>query len=123
MRNTIIVLFVSAFVAFPKVKAIENSTPVADREYWVNTLIRIADPVIRNLSEDKLKVSIPVGRSSSAKQVPVNLLHTWSRWGEPLPAWHHGWSLVLMKLPRSIACEVYRDVLQSVSKLGKSSFK
>ena len=67
MRNTIIVLFVSAFVAFPKVKAIENSTPVADREYWVNTLIRIADPVIRNLSEDKLKVSIPVGRSSSAK--------------------------------------------------------
>lgn len=67
MKNAIIILFVLAFASFPAVKAHENSTPANDREYWVNTLIKIADPVIRNLSEDKLKASIPVGRSSSAK--------------------------------------------------------
>lgn len=39
----------------------------ADREYWVQTLVKIAHPVISNLSRDRLKKNIPVGRSSSAK--------------------------------------------------------
>lgn len=39
----------------------------ADRDYWVSLMIKIADPVIRNLSEDNLKNSIPIGRSASAK--------------------------------------------------------
>ena len=38
-----------------------------DREYWVHTLLKIADPVLNNLSKDQLKKNIPVGRSSSAK--------------------------------------------------------
>lgn len=67
MKNAIIILFVLAFVTFPSVTAHENSTAATDREYWVGTLIKIADPVIRNLSEDKLRASIPLGRSSSAK--------------------------------------------------------
>lgn len=42
-------------------------SPQTDREYWVGLMIKIADPVLRNLSEDNLKKNIPVGRSSSAK--------------------------------------------------------
>lgn len=38
-----------------------------DREYWIHTLLKIADPVLNNLSKDQLKKNIPVGRSSSAK--------------------------------------------------------
>ena len=37
-----------------------------DRQYWVQTIVKIADPVIRNLSQDNLRKSIPIGRSSSA---------------------------------------------------------
>ncbi|WP_370526873.1 DUF2264 domain-containing protein [Bacteroides sp. 51] len=43
-----------------------QDTPNSDRQYWVRTLIKIADPVISNLSKDQLKKNIPVGRSSSA---------------------------------------------------------
>lgn len=43
------------------------STGESDREYWVDLMLKVADPVIRNLSEDNLKERIPVGRSSSAK--------------------------------------------------------
>lgn len=38
----------------------------SDRQYWVQTIIKIADPVINNLSKDRLKKKIPIGRSSSA---------------------------------------------------------
>lgn len=43
-------------------QAADNS----DRQYWVQTIIKIADPVINNLSKDQLKKKIPIGRSSSA---------------------------------------------------------
>lgn len=42
-------------------------TMTPDREYWVKTLVKIADPVLRNLRDDKLKENIPIGRSASAK--------------------------------------------------------
>lgn len=38
----------------------------SDRQYWVQTMVKIADPVINNLSKDQLKKKIPIGRSSSA---------------------------------------------------------
>ena len=38
----------------------------SDREYWVNVMDRIARPVITALSEDRLRESIPVGRSEAA---------------------------------------------------------
>lgn len=47
-------------------QAQEAETSGKDRQYWVQTLLKIADPVISNLSKDQLKKSIPVGRSSSA---------------------------------------------------------
>ena len=43
-------------------QAADNS----DRQYWVQTIIKIADPVINNLSKDQLKKKIHIGRSSSA---------------------------------------------------------
>nr|WP_302831295.1 DUF2264 domain-containing protein [uncultured Bacteroides sp.] len=43
-----------------------QDAPAKDRQYWVETLVKIADPVISNLSKDQLKKNIPVGRSSSA---------------------------------------------------------
>lgn len=44
----------------------EQDTLSNDRQYWVQTIVKIADPVVRNLSKDQLKKNIPVGRSSSA---------------------------------------------------------
>ena len=38
----------------------------SDRQYWIQTIVKIADPVINNLSKDQLKKKIPIGRSSSA---------------------------------------------------------
>lgn len=40
----------------------ENS----DREYWVGQLIKMSRPVIKALSEDSLKASIPISRSTKA---------------------------------------------------------
>jgi hypothetical protein len=39
----------------------------SEREYWVTQMIRMSDPIIRNLNQNTLRVNIPVGRSSSAK--------------------------------------------------------
>lgn len=44
-----------------------DTSPKSDREYWVAMAVKIFDPVIRNLSEDKLRERIPVGRSASAQ--------------------------------------------------------
>jgi hypothetical protein len=35
-----------------------------DRQYWIQTLVKIADPVISNLSKDQLKNSIRDGSHS-----------------------------------------------------------
>lgn len=40
--------------------ALADSSGTADREYWVQLLSRIADPVLTSLSERKLKVLMPV---------------------------------------------------------------
>jgi len=37
-----------------------NSTITADRQYWVNTIIRIASPLLENLSRGELKKNMPV---------------------------------------------------------------
>ncbi len=39
----------------------------SDREYWIEEMVRMAEPVVRNLSENTLRENIPVGRSSSAQ--------------------------------------------------------
>ena len=37
----------------------KNPTPQQDREMWVEQLIQIVDPVIRNTAEGTLKVNMP----------------------------------------------------------------
>ena len=45
----------------------KNIEATTEREYWINTLTRIADPVLNNLSKDSLKEKIPIIRSNAAK--------------------------------------------------------
>ena len=47
-------------------KAMKKYQQSPDRLYWVRTIVKIADPVLRNLSEDELRKNIPIGRSTSA---------------------------------------------------------
>ena len=65
MTHRIIILLSVLVLYVFKVQG--QTTSDTDREYWVRTIIKIADPVLTNLSEDRLKATIPVGRSSSAK--------------------------------------------------------
>jgi len=46
-----------------KIKAAENvpaEGPANVRKYWVNTMVKIAGPVLKNLSQGKLKATMPV---------------------------------------------------------------
>lgn len=60
----LLTLFLPSVVMHHPLQA--QDAPAKDRQYWVETLVKIADPVISNLSKDQLKKNIPVGRSSSA---------------------------------------------------------
>ena len=64
-----LIKFVSVlFFSFIVVSTVQGqNSSQNDREYWIHTLLKIADPVLSNLSKDQLKKNIPVGRSSSAK--------------------------------------------------------
>ena len=48
-----------------------QETGAQDREYWVSTMTRIADPVIRNMSKDRLRKKMPV-ETWPAKENPSN---------------------------------------------------
>lgn len=37
----------------------QTGTGGEDRQYWIKTMTRIADPVLTNLSENKLKERMP----------------------------------------------------------------
>lgn len=51
-----LLLSINAFASQPKNK----KTPLTPREYWVNTMLKIADPVLKALSEEQLKTQMPV---------------------------------------------------------------
>lgn len=53
---------------FIKSTEAQNNVCSDNRKYWVNTLVKIAHPVLFNLSHDQLREMIPIGRSSSAKK-------------------------------------------------------
>jgi hypothetical protein len=38
----------------------ENAAKYDSREYWVATMIKIADPVLKNLSQEQLRAKMPV---------------------------------------------------------------
>lgn len=66
--NKIFLSFLIFQLFFISVWGQESTDSKNDRVYWVDMLIKISDPVIRNLSQDKLKKNIPVGRSSVARE-------------------------------------------------------
>lgn len=47
----------------------DKTTPLStdDRAYWLESMLKVAHPVLSNLAEDNLRASIPIGRSASAK--------------------------------------------------------
>lgn len=47
----------------------DKTTPPStdDRAYWLESMLKVAHPVLSNLAEDNLRASIPIGRSASAK--------------------------------------------------------
>lgn len=65
MKRNALFIFLLLLSSATLVKSREKIS--GDREYWINTLLKIADPVIYNLSRDELRSKIPVGRSSSAQ--------------------------------------------------------
>ncbi|RDC65277.1 DUF2264 domain-containing protein [Adhaeribacter pallidiroseus] len=51
---------VSTSVLSPSLAATVRKPELNDRAYWIQTLTRIADPVLTNLSQGKLKATMPV---------------------------------------------------------------
>lgn len=48
-----------------------------DRAYWIDTLRRIADPVLVHLSKRELKLKMPIETNGEiGRDMPV-----WKRWG------------------------------------------
>lgn len=52
-----------------------KKTPVNDREYWIKTLTRIADPVLQNLSRQTLKQNMPVEAQPGRKDDRSKFTH------------------------------------------------
>src|SRR5678815_4990942 len=63
---TLVLLF--KFSAFSQ----ENAAKYDSREYWVATMIKIADPVLKNLSQGQLRAKMPVINKDSNR---VNVAH------------------------------------------------
>ncbi len=57
MKNKVII-FIILILCFPMIGK-SQSTGNEDRTYWINTLIKIADPVLINLSNNTLKKNMP----------------------------------------------------------------
>src|SRR6186713_3425724 len=64
VSNTIIssaLVLLFKFSAFSQ----ENGAKYDTREYWVTTMIKIADPVLKNLSQEQLRAKMPVVNKDS----------------------------------------------------------
>lgn len=57
MNRTVLMLIL--LITFSNGIAAKNADGIKEREYWVQTMIRIVDPVLNNLSEQKLKLNMP----------------------------------------------------------------
>ena len=66
--------------ALPAISQIQPGAPAGDdREYWVRTLARIADPVLLALSERKLKSAMPADGPNGAERKPFMCLEAMGR--------------------------------------------
>lgn len=77
MKNRWISYFIVLLIGMnpPMLMAQKPSSPKEERAYWVEVLTRIADPVLKNMSQGKLKQNMPVETLSGAA-VPPNVKTT-----------------------------------------------
>ena len=59
----------------------------ADREFWINVLRRLADPVLRNLANGTLKARMPVEQAAGANRAPVTHLEALGRLMAGIAPW------------------------------------
>ena len=55
------------------------NTPQQDRELWVEYLLKVADPVIRNTAEGTLKVNMPYEAHADKDTRPFSYLEAFGR--------------------------------------------
>lgn len=83
--------FVAAAAAGAVAKPTEAfQTPTAktgDREFWVRTLQRLADPVLTNLANGTLKAKMPVEQAPGATREPVTHLEALGRLVAGIAPW------------------------------------
>ena len=58
-------IFIFCFIAFNLV-SLKGLAQQDEREYMIEKMLKIADPVLNNLAEEKLKKNMPVERSPGA---------------------------------------------------------
>ncbi len=63
--KTLCIAFAMTTITYAQTKTQEPS-PQEVREYYVQTLVKIADPVLKNLSKENLKKNMPIERSPGA---------------------------------------------------------
>jgi len=83
-RNLLICLLLFAFVQTFGITALNKEKPTSKpakydtREYWVSVLIKVADPVLTNLSREQLRANMPV-ISKGARRKDVSHLEALGR--------------------------------------------
>ncbi len=69
MTNKLIACHLLLWFSITMNSAYAQSSGSADRQYWIKTLIKIADPVLNSLSKNELKKQMPVEVSNAGKNL------------------------------------------------------
>jgi hypothetical protein len=62
-------------------------SPSTDRQFWVDVVRRLADPVLNNLASERLKVRMPVEQADGANREPVTHLEALGRLVAGMAPW------------------------------------
>ena len=71
----------------PRERVTEQAGGSADREYWIRTLRRVADPVLENLANGTLKTRMPVEQAAGADRRSVTHLEALGRLVAGIAPW------------------------------------
>jgi hypothetical protein len=59
--------------------AVQPQAPLADRQFWIDVLRRLADPILSNLAQETLKARMPVEQAAGAARESVSHLEALGR--------------------------------------------
>jgi hypothetical protein len=59
--------------------AVQPPPPLADRQFWIDVLRRLADPILSNLAQETLKARMPVEQAAGAARESVSHLEALGR--------------------------------------------